>query len=198
MPAFDFCSLFKHGGFLFALNLPSLSGESCWRVFHDEQTLWIACARLARKGLLVWRAFDNSGIALDQARLIRLGKRSLALLAKRPRYVWIDHHVGYERRTGPVAGTACRRGGPSGCHRRMRTFPERRLAQEGFDPAEPATRSKRSVSNLPNPWDDFARCNPTGWKASWRGKKNWDRPERTTASAREFWHLAFGGEQSPD
>lgn len=145
--------------------------------FYDLNDLCVRVAKLARKSVMRWAAYGRDGFRLGQARLVALGEKRIETLGgvwgRRNRWAF-GSNPGYERRSLPVKGTACRRGG-GGCHRHFATIGSKRKAQAIRGEGEPLPRGAQSVSSIPDPWDDYMRGGQKCWKKQRRGAKAWDR-----------------------
>lgn len=116
-------------------------------------------------------AYSPRGKLLDVHALEAHGRR---LYNSRTGY-WTRLYPGYVRRRGPVHGIRKWRGGGH-YFRRIHTTPERRQAAlVVYEDGEVAARPARNLRNLPNSWDDYARCVERSWKSQHKGRKAWDR-----------------------
>lgn len=170
--------------FRFALRLP---GAQLHFPERADLALYIdALARRKDSRLGASRAHDPDGSPLPIAELIAEGSMlSERLNDSRRWYFFTRLGTHYERRTHPIPGTACRRGG-GGCHRRIATQAERSMAQP-VDPDEPSPRGRRSTAMIPNAWDDLMRSYSRSWKQHGKRAKPWnDSPKRPTAAKRLF------------
>lgn len=178
------------------------NGQEFAEYFHDYDDMATRAARLVRRRAACaqnLKVFDRDGSRLGARELLARGDSICDAEAYFPYYHWRAKDVpGYERRNGPVPGTACRRGG-GGYMRRIGTIPEKILAQR-ICPDEPAPRGRRSAKNIPDSWDDFFRHNDHCWKTQRAGSKSWDRKENKRRSNRKalLEILSPREESSPD
>lgn len=84
------------------------------------------------------------------------------------------HDSGYVWRQGSVPGIHRRRGGH--CYRHIRAIGARRQAAlVVVEDGEVAPRGARSVTSLPNAWDEYGIHIDQCWKSQRKGRKSWDR-----------------------
>lgn len=55
---------------------------------------------------------------------------------------------------------------------------------------EPKPRAARSVGNIPDAWDDYARQKQRSWKSQRRGAKAWERGGKGSLG-KDRWALAW-------
>jgi hypothetical protein len=171
----------------FLLYFDAANGKAFAEYFHDYDDMATRAARLVRRRSVYaqkLKAFDRDGSRLGARELLARGDSICDAEPQFPYFCWSARNVaGYERRNGPVPGTACHRGG-RGYMRRIGTIPEKIQAQR-ICPDEPAPRGRRSASNIPDSWDDFMRHNDHCWKTQRAGSKSWDRKENERTSNRK-------------
>lgn len=168
--------------FCFALRL---SGTELHFPERADLALFIdALARRKDSRLACARSHAPDGLPLSIPSLMAEGTMlSERLDDSRGWYFFIRLGTHYVRRTHPIPGTACHRGG-GGCHRRIATQAERRMAQH-VDPDEPKVRGRRSAAMIPNAWDDLMRSYSRSWKQHGKRAKAWtDSNMRPTAAKR--------------
>lgn len=169
--------------------------------FHTFQDMATRAERLRRRGLLQALgscAFGRKGSRLCMDKLLTAGFKLCQADADHSKpWRWNHRISGYERRNGPVPGTACRRGG-GGCFRRIRTFNEMKSAQPSGEFAEPAPRGARSASSIPDSRDDFLRSSSHSWKEHGKGRKAWSRKGREPHANRQGPSMDLGSDPLDD